>query len=87
MLKAHGAQLVYDVIKFDDKFRHVILYCVGTTVVCERSETAEQLAWNTDCRYRVAMPCNNSMFTVQITCKRRETSLFLLSLYMYQNSE
>jgi len=55
MLKSHSAKLVYDVMVFDDKFCRVVLYCVGTAVVCEKSETAEQLAWgNKDHRCQVA---------------------------------
>jgi len=53
MLKSHGAQLVFDVLKFDDKFKRVILYCVGTAVVCETDAAANLLAWNSEQRWRV----------------------------------
>jgi len=56
LLKSQGAKLVYDVVKFDAKFRNVILHCVGTAVICETTETAELLAWNTDKRWRVTVP-------------------------------
>ena len=57
MLKSQGAQLIYDVLKFDTKFRSIMLYCVGTAVVCETTEAAELLAWNDGGRrYRVTMP-------------------------------
>jgi len=55
-LRSHGAKLVYDVVKFDMKFQSIILYCVGTAVVCETDAAAQLLASNTDRRYRVTLP-------------------------------
>jgi len=61
MLKSYGAKLVYDVMKFDSKFHSVMLYCVGTAVVCETNEAAKLLAWNSDRRYQVTVPSNDSV--------------------------
>jgi len=56
LLRSQDAKLVYDVVKFDAKFRSVVLHCVGTAVVCETNDAAELLAWNTDQRCRVTVP-------------------------------
>lgn len=66
-LKSHNAKLVYDVMKFDEKFCCIVLFCVGTAVVCEKSETADLLASTADYRFRVAIPFNNSVLKLYVS--------------------
>lgn len=75
-LKSHNAKLVYDVMKFDEKFCCIVLFCVGTAVVCEKSETADLLASTADYRFRVAIPFNNSVLKLYVSVYGNRSIVF-----------